>query len=158
MSLKTVNMGKHVESRTEHRAKGIRTVVGTFVKDNPQSIYWDCTISIDGTKDIDAMIDASNDIDDYLTNWIRYEQDDYNKKRYVKLVTYPEESKHSTYVAKTRRLHFELTLLHNNPQTWASAVEIADKHLYKIDAAIERIIARNGLNLQAFKGYNSGKK
>lgn len=149
-----------MESRTEHKLNGIRTIVGTMDKANPKTVYWDSTISINGTQDLTAMSEATSDIDDYLTEWIRYNQDDYDKKRYIKLVTYPDSEQRTTshYVAKTRRLHYELTLLHKDNQTWETAVEISNKHLDKIYDGIARIVSKHGLVLQNFRGYNNKTK
>lgn len=145
-------MEKKVSSEKVVKLYGLRVIVGTFDKHNPESIYIDGTINLDSTKDDASMSNAKNIVDEALYQWLQ-EQDDYDRKRYVKVVTYPSASVKSSYRGTTTRIKFDLSLLHKEKHNWKEAVEIASKHLLGMYEHIVRAVVSNGLQLQDFKGY-----
>ena len=145
-------MEKKVSSEKVVKLYGLRVIVGTFDKHHPQSIYIDGTINLDSTKDNASMSNAKNIVDEALYKWLQ-EQDDYDRKRYIKVVTYPSASVKSSYKGTTTRIKFDLTLVHKEDHTWNEAVEIARKHLLGMYEHIVKTTVSNGLQLQDFKGY-----
>ena len=148
---KTSNsMEKKISSERVVNLFGMRAIVGTFDKHDPCSIYIDSTINIEGTKDIEQMKCAKEFIDESLYEWLQ-NQDDYDRKLYIKVVQYPETVRGTS---KTTKLHFDLTLKPLNTLTWNKTVEVARGHLMRIYEEVVRNVLTCGLKLKAFKGYN----
>lgn len=135
---------------------GLRAKLGTFDKHNPQTLYVDATINIDGTKDLKSMCRVRDLIDDVLFSWLQ-EQEHYDRKRYVKIVDIPETSTRTTYRSTTNHLHFDLSLLQKQPLSWKETVKIASKHIGELYESIAKSVTGNGLALQDFKGYRRKK-
>ena len=145
-------MEKKIQSIREVKLYGVRVLVGTFDKHNPESIYLDGTISLEGTLDYYALENVKDELDAVLYQWIK-NQDDYDRKRYVKLVDIPDIK--TRQKPKTSRVHFDVTLLHKQPHSWKEAVEVARGHILPLYEEIVRMVLSNELRLQEFKGYNA---
>lgn len=147
----SIDMEKKIASTKVVTLFGLRAIVGTFDKHDPKSIYFDGTINIKGTSDKEALTLARDLIDDAMLAWLK-SQDDYDRKRYVKIVERPESDR---YVSKNTKLHFDLTLLQLQPRNWKETVEVVSKHLMTMYEDIVRAVLMSGLELKDFKGFNS---
>lgn len=146
-------MEKKIASEKVVLLYGMRAIIGTFDKHNPTSIYIDGTINIEGECEREQLKCAKEMLEDALVEWVR-SQSDYDRKRYVKIVEYPETSNKQKYTSKTSKLRFDLTLKPIEKQKWSQIVELTKGHLMNIYKQVVSVILSCGLELKDFKGYN----
>lgn len=147
-----IDMGKKIETKEEIKLYGVRIIIGCFDKHNPQDIYLDGTININGnTATFEALESVKDELHDCLYEWVK-SQGDYDKRKYIKKVESPDTFRNK---GKRTKLKFDLSLLLKQPRCWSETVEIARGHVMDLYKRIVDVVLLNGLELLPFDGYNS---
>lgn len=147
-------MEKKIQSVREIKLFGVRVIVGTFDKHNPGDIYFDGTINLEGSGVTKEALDClKEDLHDGLYSWIK-NQDDYDRRRYIKKVECPDTFREQ-YKQKRTKVRFDLSLIQKQPLSWKETVEVARKHINDLYPTIVHAVILNGLELQDFSGYNN---
>lgn len=148
--------GKKIESREVVKMFGLRVIIGTFDKHNPDTIYYDGTINCEGNSDgVDKnkLRVLNGELRRVFDEWLHTQSVYYTQ--YIMVVNTLDTD--SRYKPKNKHIKFDITVKHLKPHRWGEAVDIAKAELTGLYPKIVNMVNSHGLILRNEEGHNLRK-